>query len=285
MSDFLISRIEGALGSLPVSHSRLSGGSVAEVYEVELADGANVAVKLDREMKSGLLIEGSMLKYLARNSSLPVPKVLYNDKQLLIMELASGKSYYSQNAQRHAAELLAELHEIRAPICGFDYDTLIGGLHQPNTWSSSWLTFFREQRLLFMGKEALQHGRLSQSIYSRLETFAAKLDDYLEEPSAPSLLHGDAWSGNILSDGDRITAFLDPAIYYGHAEIELAFTTLFGTFSSSFLERYREIRPLRPGFMKVRRDIYNLYPLLVHVRLFGGGYKDQVDHILRRLGF
>ena len=136
-----------------------------------------------------------------------------------------------------------------------------------------------------MGMEALQYGRLSQSIFVRLETLAARLDEYLEEPSAPSLLHGDAWTGNILSDGDQITAFLDPAIYYGHAEIELAFTTLFGTFSKPFFERYREIRPLVPGFMEVRKDIYNLYPLLVHVRLFGGGYQEQVDHILRRLGF
>jgi fructosamine-3-kinase len=235
-------------------------------------------------MKSGLLIEGAMLKYLARSSSLPVPEVLYNDKQLLIMELVSGKSHFSQSAQVHAAELLAEMHDIPAPNYGFEYDTLIGGLHQPNTWSTSWLTFFREQRLLFMGKEALRHGRLSQSIFIRLEKLAARLDDYLEEPSAPSLLHGDAWTGNILSDGDRITAFLDPAIYYGHAEIELAFTTLFGTFSKSFFERYREIRPLVPGFMKERKDIYNLYPLLVHVRLFGGGYQDQVDQILRRIG-
>jgi fructosamine-3-kinase len=284
LSDFLADRIESTLGSHPVSLSRLSGGSIAEVYQVKLADGTNVAVKVDLEENSELELEGSMLKYLAHKSSLPVPQVYYSDKQLLIMELLSGKSDFSPNAQIHAAELLSEMHDISAPNFGFEYDTLIGGLHQPNTWTTSWLTFFREQRLLYMGQEAFRYGRLSQSIYTRLETLAAKLDDYLEEPSQPSLLHGDAWSGNILSNGDRITAFLDPAIYYGHAEIELAFTTLFGTFNKPFFERYQEIRPLQPGFMEVRKDIYNLFPLLVHVRLFGGSYVEQVDRILRRFG-
>ena len=146
------------------------------------------------------------------------------------------------------------------------------------------LLFFRERRLLYMGQEALRHGRLPKSIYKRIETFAAKLPEFLNEPVQPSLLHGDAWTGNILSVGDRITAFLDPAIYYGHPEIELAFTTLFSTFGRPFFERYNEISPLLPGFLEERRDIYNLFPLLVHVRLFGGGYVDQVDRILNQFG-
>jgi len=273
------------MGSVPVDFAPLSGGSIAEVYQVKLADGSNLVLKLDRASDSGLELEGSMLKYLADNSDLPVPEVFYSDSNSLVMELLPGKSRFTKNAQRDAAELFAHLHSISAPKFGFDSDTLIGGLHQPNPWTDSWLTFFREQRLLYMGKEAWSLGRLSKSFYGRLELFANNLDDYLEEPSHPSLLHGDAWTGNILSVGDRITAFLDPAIYYGHAEIELAFTTLFGTFNAPFFERYREIGVLSPGFLEERRDIYNLFPLLVHVRLFGGGYIEQVDQILRRFGY
>ncbi len=284
MSDILIERIEETLGSPAVGFSRLSGGSVAEVYRVDLADGMKLAVKLDREMTSGLKIEGSMLDYLAKKSDLPVPEVFYSDNQLLVMELLPGTSQFSNKAQVNAAEKMAQLHSISAPEFGFEYDTLIGGLNQPNGWTESWISFFRERRLIYMAREALKHGHLSKQIYSRLERFSATLEDYLEEPPHSSLLHGDAWTGNILSVGDRITAFLDPAIYYGHAEIELAFTTLFGTFGEPFFERYAEIGTLRSGFMELRRDIYNLYPLLVHVRLFGGGYVDQVDRILRQFG-
>ena len=100
-----------------------------------------------------------------------------------------------------------------------------------------------------------------------------------------SLIHGDVWTTNVLARNGRVTGFIDPAIYYAHAEIELAFTTLFGTFDEDFLRRYEELRPIAPGFMEVRRDIYNLYPLLVHVRLFGGGYVASVESILHRFGF
>jgi fructosamine-3-kinase len=107
----------------------------------------------------------------------------------------------------------------------------------------------------------------------------------LVEPERPSLIHGDVWTTNVLAEGEQITAFLDPAIYFAHAEIELAFTTLFGTFGPAFYERYHQIRPIGPGFFETRRDLYNLYPLLVHVRLFGGSYVNSVHQILARFGY
>ena len=108
--------------------------------------------------------------------------------------------------------------------------------------------------------------------------------DLLEEPEHPSLIHGDMWGGNILAESGRITGFLDPAIYFAHAEIELAFSTLFGTFGESFFRRYDEIRPIRPGFFEVRKDIYNLWHLLTHVRLFGAGYLPGIERVLSRHG-
>jgi fructosamine-3-kinase len=136
-----------------------------------------------------------------------------------------------------------------------------------------------------MAAEAERAGRLSTSLMARLERFASRLGNWLIEPAWPSLLHGDVWTTNVLALGDEITAFLDPAISYGEPEIELAFITLFGTFGRPFFERYAEIRSLQPGFFETRRDIYNLYPLLVHVRLFGGGYVAAVDQTLARFGF
>jgi len=119
----------------------------------------------------------------------------------------------------------------------------------------------------------------------RIEKLATKLGDLLEEPNEPSLLHGDIWSGNVLAGDHHITGFIDPAIYFGHPEIELAFISLFNTFGPRFFNHYNELRPVTPGFFETRRDIYNLFPLLVHVRLFGGGYVSSVDENLTRLGF
>jgi fructosamine-3-kinase len=128
-------------------------------------------------------------------------------------------------------------------------------------------------------------GSLPMAMLQRLERLAARLDTLLEEPPYPSLLHGDLWTGNVLvGRGGRIAGFVDPAIYFGHPEIELAFGTLFGTFGAPFFRRYAEQRPLTPGFFELRRDLYNLYPLLVHVCLFGAGYLGGIERTLGRLG-
>lgn len=139
--------------------------------------------------------------------------------------------------------------------------------------------------LLYMTNIARLSGNLSLEFYRRLEKFAENLEKFLIEPDAPSLIYGDMWGGNILALNGKIAGFVDPAIYYAHPEIELAFSTLFGTFGQAFFDAYQELRPIEPGFFSERRDIYNLYPLLVHVRLFGGGYASQVDSILSRFSY
>ncbi|MDJ0754682.1 MAG: fructosamine kinase family protein [Ardenticatenaceae bacterium] len=268
----------------------LTGGSIARVYWCKLADGRQVVAKVDQSPTPLLSIEGAMLDYLRHHSSLPVPAVIYSEPKLLIMEYVSGSSHLQPPVQRHAAELLAELHQISAPQFGLtgpdnkQFDTLIGGLHQPNPPSDSWIDFFRERRLMYMAGEAALAGQLPVEMLPRLEKLANQLDRYLIEPEVPSLIHGDMWTTNILGQEGRVTAFIDPAIYYGDPEIELAFSTLFGTFQDPFFARYEEIRPLAPGFFEVRRDIYNLYPLLVHTRLFGGSYVQGVGRTLKRFG-
>jgi len=278
-------RIETVLNQSVVSSSPLSGGSVGEVYRVGLSDGRFVVAKVDTQPTPILELEGIMLSYLANNSQLPVPEVLYCDGSLLLLEYLQGSSSFNSSSQEHAAELLAGLHNITAEQFGFEYNTLIGGLHQPNPWMSSWIDFFREQRLLFMGRWAWEIGHLPDAVYKRLRDLSEKLDLWLKEPAQPSLIHGDAWTGNILALNGKITGFLDPALYFAEAEIELAFTTLFGTFGDSFFKRYGEIRTIEPGFFEARCDIYNLYPLLVHVRLFGDSYVSSVESILNRFGY
>ncbi|MDP6574160.1 MAG: fructosamine kinase family protein [Rhodospirillales bacterium] len=270
-------------GKRPERFQPLGGGCIGDVYRVELEGGGTVVAKLG-DGGSGLGLEGFMLRYLADHSTLPVPRVLHAEDRLLIMSWIEGGDGVDAGAQAHAAELLAALHGVTAKRFGFERHTLIGGLDQPNPWSERWIPFFRDQRLLYMGGQAQAAGRLPKRLMGRLEALAGRLERWLEEPEHPSLVHGDVWTGNVLCRRGRVAGFVDPAIYYAHPEIELAFSTMFGTFSETFFARYGEIRPLRPGFFEERLDLYNLYPLLVHVRLFGGSYAASVERTLKRFG-
>lgn len=277
--------IENFLNVGVVKIGPLSGGCVGEVHRVRLADGSEVVVKVDRGGAHHIDREGFMLRYLAEHSTLPVPSVRHCSDELLIMDFVEGDSHFSGGAQRHAAELLAELHTIGADKFGLEQPTLIGSLHQPNPWTDSWVDFFRDHRLFHMAEKAAEEGPLDGHILKRIRRFGEKLDDWIDEPAQPSLLHGDVWTTNILALGDRITAFIDPAVYYGHPEIELAFITLFHTFGEPFFDRYEDVKGIAPGFFEERRDIYNMYPLLVHVRLFGSSYLSGVESVLSRHGF
>lgn len=279
-------RLESLLGSPVVRVVPLGGGCVAAVARLTLADGRDVVVK-DGRAGDRLDLEGWMLSTLAaRCPALPVPAVLTAADDLLVMEARDASGRLGPTGEDHAAELVAALHDVTAERFGLERDTLIGGLHQPNPWTDDWLTFFRDHRLLFMARQALDAGCLPAALMDRIERLAGRLERWIASDAPPSLLHGDLWAGNVLVGGDgRVSGLIDPAVYYGDAEIELAFSTLFGTFGEVFFARYNELRPLRPGFFEGRRDLYTLYPLLVHVRLFGGSYVGSVDRTLAGLGF
>ena len=281
----LKAQILRVFGQTATSTRRMSGGDVSEVFRVTLADGTELIAKVERDQPEKLELEAYMLRYLAENTGLPVPGVLHCEDGVLFLQFLSGESIFPAEAQEHAAELLGALHNISGQAFGFDVNTLIGGLDQPNQWDRSWLDFFRSQRLVHMAQEAVSERGLPLDILRSIDHLCADIELWLDEPDQPGLIHGDAWTGNILSHDGQIVGFIDPAIYFADPEIELAFTTLFNTFNQSFFGCYNEIRPIRPGFFEQRRDVYNLYPLLVHVRLFGGSYIDSVKKILHRFGY
>lgn len=262
----------------------LSGGMIGDVSRVNFVDGESLVAKIATGENATLDIEGRMLIYLADNSDLPVPQVIHSEKTLILMTYIDNSGGISRSVQEDAAHHLAGLHTITTEKFGLTFDTLIGGLHQPNPQYDNWIDFFREQRLIYMAQVAHEAGQLSLPYLKRIDQFATKLENYLSEPDKASLIHGDMWGGNVLALNNKIAGFVDPAIYYAHPEIELAFSTLFGTFGQAFFDVYTNLRPLKPDFFTIRRDIYNLYPLLVHVRLFGGGYVSQVNNILQRFG-
>jgi fructosamine-3-kinase len=276
--------VEEHLGERLRSARPMGGGCIGEVYKVELADGTTLVAKVDREGASHLEREAYMLRYLRGNSGLPVPEVYHGSETLLLMEFVEGSSRFSEEAERHAAELLAALHGITADAYGHERNTLIGSLDQPNPWTGSWIDFFREHRLLYMARVAHEAGRMPAEDLERIGRLAERLEGLILEPEQPSLIHGDVWSANVLARGGRIAAFLDPAIYHADPEIELSFISLFDSFGEAFFERYGEIRPIRTGFFEGRRDLYSLYPLLAHVYFFGGGYLGSVRSTLRRFG-
>ena len=285
MSERIIaSGVQASLGERLKSARPMGGGCIGEVYKLELEDGAPLVAKVDSDGESYLEREAYMLRYLRERSDLPVPEVYHGSETLLLMEFVEGSSRFSDGAERHAAELLAELHDITAEAYGHERTTLIGSLDQPNPWTGDWVTFFREQRLLYLARVAHDAGRLPAEDVRRVELLAGRLEGLIEEPNPPALIHGDVWSANVLAKGDRITAFLDPALYYADPEIELSFIALFDSFGAAFFERYREIRGIDGRFHETRRDLYGLYPLLVHVYFFGGGYLGSVRNVLGRFG-
>lgn len=284
VSETIEDRIERVLGRRPVARSELSGGCIGRVLSLTLHGGQRVVAKVGTP-GDRLDIEGAMLRDLAARSSLPVPRVLHDEPTLLVMTQIEGDGVLGPTGQEHAADLLAALHEIGSPEYGLAYDTLIGGLDQPNGPMASWAAFYGERRLRFMAHCAARADRLASATVARIERIADRADELVGDASPPGLIHGDVWSGNVLAHAGRIAAFIDPAIYFADPEIELAFITLFSTFGRAFFDRYAQRRPIRDGFFEVRRDLYVLYPLLVHARLFGGGYEASVCAALDRLGF
>ncbi len=286
--DPLNHRLATILGADVVSRAPLSVGFGLTGIAATLSDGRRVAVKArasDSTSGPSLALEGAMLADLGRLSDLPVPHVYAAETDLLVMDfIDNDRGPITPAVERHAASLIARLHGTPRERFGYDYDTLIGPLHQPNPSGRQWVPFFRDHRLLHMARAAHEEGAVPSPLYDRLERLAGVLCDYLTEPAYPSLLHGDLWTGNVLVKGDRIAGFVDPAIYSGHPEIELAFTTMFGTFGRAFFDEYEALLPLEPGFHELRRDIYNLYPTLVHVRLFGGSYVAGIERTLVKAG-
>jgi len=280
LEQVIASRIEAALGERVVTIRSLAGGCIADVRRVETASGRVMVAKVGGP---SLEIEGAMLSCLREKSGLPVPRVLHAEEDLLVMEYIehTGGSGWGE----HLADLLAGLHGVESPNgrFGFDGPTLIGPLRLENGWSDSWSAFYRDARLLAMVDEAKRRGMLPGELEARLRRYAERLERDVDHGPVASLIHGDVWSGNVLASGTRVVGLIDPSVVYADAEFELAFIAMFSTGGEAFFERYAAVRGIGDGFFERRVFVYQLFPLLVHVALFGGGYVEQLEGVLRRL--
>lgn len=272
--------LERVLGETPTRLTRLSGGCIAQVYRFEAGGHARVAKLGD----GAFVTEGWMLGVL-RDAGARVPSVIHASPDVLVMEHIPSDGTKSEAGERGLAKHLADLHSQTSDRYGCDRATPIGPLIQDNTPEPSWPLFFARRRLLPFAEEAARHGGLQGSCLPRIERLVSALPELIGEPSAPSLVHGDLWAGNVLWNSGMPAGLIDPAIYFADPEVELAFIDLMGGMSGAFWDAYQRANPIRSGFWETRRTLYQLYPLMVHARLFGDGYGSQVERGLRALGF
>ena len=284
LSSQIQTKIERALRRRVRTWQPLAGGMISQVLRVDLAGGESVVAKVG-DGSHDLTIEAYMLRYLRERSGLPAPTVLYDEPNLLLMEYVDGRIEWEGDVLRHLGELLARCHEVTSPCYGLERDTLIGPLHQPNPQMTSWIAFFREHRLLYMIGVARESGFLPAELERRLRRIAVKLDRYLIEPAKPALIHGDMWKTNVISRAGRVVGIIDPALYFAHNEMELAYMTLFGGTGEACFSAYAETIPIDDDFYATRRHLYNLYPLLIHLTLFGDKYLPPLHEALARFGF
>ncbi|KAA0215314.1 MAG: fructosamine kinase [Leptolyngbya sp. PLA3] len=278
-------RIAQTLGLSPVRVSPLYGGCVAEVYLAEFPGGRRMVVKIDRRPRAMLDREGFMLGMLRERSAFPVPEVIACEPGLLAMEYITHEGGPDDAGREQLARLVADLHGIAGPGYGLDRHTLIGPLEQPNQWTDNWAAFYAEQRVRHFARHAHREGQLPAGLLTRCERLADRMGDLLGPGEGACLIHGDLWAGNVLWRGGLVAGIIDPAVYYAEREVELTFMELFGSFGDRFWSAYCEHRPLRDGFFEQRIHAYRVYPLLVHVSLFGDGYIDPLVREIDACGF
>ena len=274
-------KVSKVLGKKIQSCKLITQSSTTSVYNCDNKVVAKVAV--DPWLAES---EELMYEYLRENSTLPMPKILKRYNEMLLIEYIPNDQLGKLDAEYDAAIHLANLHRISwEEGFGFLEDTVIGPYRQNNTPYDSWIEFFKRERLLDFATKAFAEAQLPEETYMRIIALCDELERYLIEPKHSSLLHGDVWSGNVLIHRGEVAAFIDPALYYGHHEVDLAFIMMFNTFGDRFFEHYRKLYPIEDDFVEVRADIYNLYPYLVHLRAFGAGYLPYIERILDKYGY
>jgi len=283
----LESSLAAALGARVRGARPLAGGDINDAYEVILGDGREVFVKCNVSAPNDMFVaEARGLGWLAEAKALRVPAVLAasgaNDlTPFLALELIRPAPRAPDFDDR-LGRGLAALHRHGAPAFGLDHDNYIGRLPQKNTFVVTWPEFYRVRRLGPQVKAAADAGLAPARLRRDFERLFAQLEDLCGPAEPPARLHGDLWGGNLITDDRGEPCLIDPAVYGGHREIDLAMMKLFGGFGPRVFDAYKESFPLADGYRE-RVPLYQLYPLMVHVNLFGGGYLGQVEAALARL--
>lgn len=263
-------RVSDLTGVSELRLERLAAESLSEVLLVRWPDGRRSVAKSGPALDA----EAAMLRALAAAGA-PAPAIEAEHDGVLLLEYVENDGAFSASAWSDIGTRLRNLHAHRGPYYGWPVDYALGTVTLHNREGDDWPRFWGEQRLI--PTAAL----LDRSWRERIDRLAARLDDLLPPQPPPALLHGDLWTGNMLVRAGRLAGLVDPACYHGDAEVDLAMLELFSTPPPSFDEAYG---PLEAGWRE-RRPVYQLFPALAHVRLWGPSYDGMTDRLLSSLGF
>lgn len=260
----------------------VGGGDINEAYQIRFSEGrAFLKVNEASRFPEMFRLEADALKSLKRHSGFRIPETYgwgsLEGKQWLLMKWLDSRPP-TGNFWLDFAEKLAYLHWQSAATFGWPEDNYIGSLVQANAQKDSWTEFYAECRLMPMAEKAARAGFFAQGDIQKLEKLINRLPEICP-PEPPAHLHGDLWSGNYLCSSDGEPVLIDPAVYYGHREMDLAMMRLFGGFPQKVFDQYEAVYPLTPGFSE-RVSLWQLFPLLVHLNLFGSAYLGQCRSII-----
>jgi len=275
--------VASALGADVRSSRSVAGGDINRALCLALADGRRVFVKHHERAPAGIFeAEARGLAWLAEAGALPVPRVLAvgsGATPFLALEwLERGRP--GADFDEALGRGLAKLHRSTPESFGLDHDNFIGSLAQRNTPLTDWPSFYGERRIRPLYEEARARGLVPAAAVADFERILAELPSLVGDREPAARLHGDLWGGNAMADASGAPVLFDPAVYGGHREVDLAMMRLFGGFNQRVFEAYGEVYPLAPGHAE-RVPLYQLYPLLVHVLLFGSSYAGQLARAAR----
>lgn len=270
---------------ITINQSRLvAAGNVNHGIQLSTSEG-NYFLKVNFEASRDIFEkEAHGLQLLASNCPLTVPEVYHygqiEDYNYLLMEwVESGER--STDYWERLGEGLAQLHMASQESFGLSDSNYISSLSQNNVMTTTWVDFFIEQRLEPLMGKAYFDGLIEEDFLKKFRSIYPKLQEFFPR-ERPALLHGDLWSGNVMADSNGFPALIDPAVYFGNREMDIAFSRMFGGFDQRFYDAYDSVFPLSDGFDE-RKDVYNLYPLLVHLLLFGKSYLSGIQKVITKL--
>jgi len=276
-------RAEDLLGSAVVATSPVAGGDIATATRLRLSTGQTALMKTLPHPPEGFFeAEAAGLRWLAEvEGGVPVPEVLAADGECVILAWVEQTAKTSVEAASTFGQQLAATHAAGADGFGLDHDGFVGRLPMPNGSCGTWPEFYAVRRVLPYLRLARDRGAIEDADAAAVEAVIGKLTALLpEEP--PARLHGDLWNGNCLWGNDGRVHVIDPAAYGGHREVDLAMLHLFGlTHLPRVVAAYQDAAPLADGW-EDRLGLHQLFPLLVHACMFGGGYGARAGTVARR---
>ena len=277
-------KIEDKTGSNVISASSLSGGCISNAYNIKTETGNEYFLKINDSTPDSMFInEANGLIEIKKSGAIRVPEVILFENNFILLEFidsgSKSKSFFTDFGRNFAA-----MHKFNGEKYGFYEDNFIGSNPQINIpnglEANNWVDFYFNKRILYQFKLAERNGYTDRELRDGIAGLEKRIEYILgSSVEPPTLLHGDLWGGNYIVDEKGNACLIDPAVYYGHREADLAMTKLFGGFSSEFYAAYNECFPLQEGH-EYREPVYTLYHVLNHLNLFGSSYYSQAISLI-----